>query len=59
MKRTVTFTGVLEYDPTDEKRDAEWILDSALQHGDKHAELYLFHKGDLQIVDDHGGTPGR
>lgn len=59
MKRTVTYTGVLEYDPTDDKRDAEWVLDSALQHGDKHAEYFLFHTGEVTVVDDHSGTPGQ
>ncbi|MET9126945.1 hypothetical protein [Streptomyces sp. NPDC004528] len=58
MKRTVTFTGVLEYDPTTTDRDPEWCVDTALQMGDKHAAFYLFHTGEMTVVDEHDGTPG-
>ncbi|MEV4939607.1 hypothetical protein [Streptomyces zaomyceticus] len=58
MKRTVTFTGVLEYDPTKTDKDPEWCVDLALTNGDKHASYYLFHTGEFEIVDDHNAVPG-
>lgn len=58
MKRTVKFTGVLEYDPDDYSADPEEVVDLALTNGDKHAGYYLFHTGEMTVVDDHGGTPG-
>ncbi|MFF1625610.1 hypothetical protein [Streptomyces sp. NPDC058272] len=58
MKRTVTFTGVLEYDVADYSTDPEEVVDLALARGDKHADYYLFHTGEMTVVDDHSGTPG-
>ncbi|WDM16702.1 hypothetical protein J3S85_37685 [Streptomyces lavenduligriseus] len=58
MKRTVTFTGILEYDPADYGTDPEECVDFALTHGDKHAAYYLFHTGELKVIDDHTGRPG-
>jgi hypothetical protein len=57
VKRRVTFTGVLEYDPDTTERDPEWCVDVALENGDKHAGYYLFHTGDL-TVEDVEGHPG-
>jgi hypothetical protein len=57
VKRVVTFTGVLEYDPDATDRDPEWCVDAALTNGDKHAGYYLFHTGELS-VEDIDGTPG-
>lgn len=58
MKRIIKFTGILEYDPETTTRDPEWCLDTALERGDKHADYYLFHTGELEIVDVHGEKPG-
>ncbi|MEU1254826.1 hypothetical protein ABZ445_16250 [Streptomyces chartreusis] len=58
MKRIVTFTGILEYDPADYSTDPEAVVDLALINGDKHAGYYLFHTGEMSVVDDHNGTPG-
>lgn len=57
MKRRVTFTGILEYDPDSTERDPEWCLDVALERGDQHAGYYLAHTGDL-TVEDVEGSPG-
>ncbi|MYR43110.1 hypothetical protein [Streptomyces sp. SID5910] len=58
MKRTVTFTGILEYDPADYSTDPEERVDFALTHGDKHADYFLFHTGEVRVVDDHNSNPG-
>ncbi|MFD3952228.1 hypothetical protein ACFWRC_19655 [Streptomyces albidoflavus] len=59
MKRVITFTGVLEYDSADYSEDPEECVDVALMYGDKHADYFLFHTGELKVVDDPGGMPGQ
>ena len=58
MKRVVTFTGILEYDPADYSADPEECVDLALTNGDKHAGYYLFHTGEMTVVDRPNANPG-